>query len=157
MLPRPDHIQGGNHPGHLSHPPRPPPVGPRGRRRGRRGPGAGLLNPVRILRTFLSMSNKNNNQETFGVVQKRIFFLGQFIRNLAGKASEFIGCNENPCKNNGTCLAIGRQNCICANGWGGKFCELRKNCTYEKKTISYKKEEHFKNMSKTEKGHVPVS
>ena len=40
---------------------------------------------------------------------------------------------SNPCKNNGTCLAIGRQNCICANGWGGKFCEIRKNCTYERK------------------------
>ena len=75
ILPRPDHIQGENHPGHLSHPPRPPPVGPRGRRRGRRGPGAGLLNPVCILCISISISNKNNNWETFSVVQKRIFFL----------------------------------------------------------------------------------
>ena len=46
--------------------------------------------------------------------------------------SEFVGCDKNPCKNNGTCLAIGKQNCVCTNGWGGKFCELRTNCTYEK-------------------------
>ena len=47
LLPKPNHIQGENHPGHLNHPPRPP-VGPRGRRRSRWGPGAGLLNPVCI-------------------------------------------------------------------------------------------------------------
>lgn len=46
---------------------------------------------------------------------------------------ELIGCNDEPCSNNGTCTAylenetLHKYNCSCQNGFHGKTCKKVKN------------------------------